>query len=1173
MYFITKPKQPSQSPLITKGGTQKNSPSGGWGAFLLTCLLIGFALPAQAQNNALHFDGADDYVFIPHNAALKPATHVTVEAWVYVNNITSNQYYEIARKEEISRILFSFQEFGTVLSFGLDVGGSYSELDVTITASDYVNRWVHVAAVYNGTQKIIYRNGVVIGTQNVTGAIGTSGTQPLVVGSSSGSSEFFNGRMDEFRFWNVARTQAQIQSGMTTELTGTETGLVVYYKFNEGVANGNNTAITAVNDLATTLGGTNNGTLTNFARSGTTSNWVGGNPNNALNFDHTGSPNRDFVSIPHNSNLDITSTLTLSAWVRPNGASFFDNILLKGNYGYGFAVDNTNSLGYWSDSDYANNCPRFGTIADNVWTHVAVVVVQGVSTTFYINGVQVGQSTTAGHTTINTGGASTVTTIGRQGDFDGNYFGGDMDEVMVWNIALNATQVNTAMNIGFLGNEAGLVAYYKFNHGVANVSNTGITTLTDLAGGDNNDTLTNFMLLAGTVSNWVSGIALAPEINLQGNATAIADGDATPSTADHTDFGATLASTPIVRTFTIQNTGLRTLNISSISNTNTADFTVGTAPTFVAIGGSATFTVTLNSVTLGTKNATITVNNDDPNESAYDFAITGRIISTSPTGVRGNMASFNGTNQSIEVANNSNLNSYATTGEITIEYWAYARDITTVQDIIAKRPLANNGGFVIEINSGSAAHFINTNTGWQFINVPYDLNQWMHIAMVGKASTGELIIYKNGVPTGTSLSGAFASFNATSAVLRMGRDSETTNARFWNGNLDEVRIWNTARTQAQIRESMHLTLSGAESGLVGYWQFNETMGNAIDAVNGNNGALQNGATRPESTVSVARGISTRLTVPTGASTQTFGNATVNFTAMSAPAANDEFVTYQLQDTPLNNVSANNTASNYWLVRQFGTQTFSYNQMNFTLSASNIISTTDVTTPSNLKLFKRNHNSGGTWGTAIGTGTSANNTTKVINYNISPAQTSFSEFIPASVTSPLPITLIGFEGRRVEGLRGEMTEEVRLEWSTASEINNKGFEVEMSSDGLAYEKITFVEGKGNSLTSNIYQLTTIQSNDAYYRLKQVDFDGKFSYSPVVFVEDVETLKIYPNPSNGDFTVQAGKEVSARLLDAQGKQVWAGKAENGKINVSLPAGVYFLHTTVAGKTQITKVVIER
>ncbi|TAH29997.1 MAG: hypothetical protein EAZ06_04610 [Cytophagales bacterium] len=361
---------------------------------LLGAMLFLFLISnkAQAQNNALNFDGSDDFVSIPHNAALKPATNVTVEAWIFATNTSGTR--DIIRKDDSNdRILFSFQSNGTILSFGLGVGGTYSELDVTINASDYLNRWVHIAAVYNGTQKIIYRNGVVIGTETVSGAIGTSGTAPLLLSSENGGFSFFNGSMDEFRFWNVARTQAQIQSGMTTELAGTETGLVVYHNFNEGVANGNNTALTTVNDLATTLGGTNNGTLTNFARSGTTSNWVGGNPNNALNFDHTGTP--DFVSIPHNSNLDITTTLTLSAWVRPNSLNpgGFDNILLKGNYGYGFAVDFSNQLGYWSNSSYGS-CPRFGTIVDNVWTHVAVVVVQGVSTTFYINGVQVGQSTT-----------------------------------------------------------------------------------------------------------------------------------------------------------------------------------------------------------------------------------------------------------------------------------------------------------------------------------------------------------------------------------------------------------------------------------------------------------------------------------------------------------------------------------------------------------------------------------------------------------------------------------------------------------------------------------------------------------------------------------------------------------------------------------------------------------
>jgi hypothetical protein len=548
--------------------------------------------------------------------------------------------------------------------------------------------------------------------------------------------------------------------------------------------------------------------------------------------------------------------------------------------------------------------------------------------------------------------------------------------------------------------------------------------------------------------------------------------------------------------------------------------------------------------------------------------------STSP--VRGNMLSLDGVETTgfdhVTIPHSSSLD--IGTGQLTLSAWV-KRDVAgTFDNILMKGSYGY--GLVIDdqdrLGYWSDPLYTNCfNSGANTIPA----NVWTHVAVVVDAGVNTTL-YINGVNVGVGGAGN-AIINNNADILAFGtQDIGSCDCNNHGGNIDEVQIWNVALTQAQIRERMHLTLSGTETGLVGYWQFNETSGNAIDAVNGNNGTLQNGASRPESTVSVAKGIATRLTVPTGASTQVFGNATVNFTAMSAPATNDEFVTYQLQDTPLNNVSANNTASNYWLVRQFGTQTFSYNQMTFTLPASNMISTTDEGTPSNLKLFKRTTNSAGVWGTEIGTGTSASNTTKQIVYSISPAQTSFSEFIPASVTSPLPITLLGLKGQRVEGLNGEMIEEVRLEWATASEINNKGFEVEMSEDGLTYQKIAFVEGKGNSLTSNIYQLTIIQPNDAYYRLRQVDFDGKFSYSPVVFVEGVAgKVVVYPNPNNGRFSISVGKdnlELPARLLNAQGKEVWRG-AQTEVRTTGLPAGIYFLHTTVAGKTKITKLLIYR
>lgn len=483
--------------------------------FLFTFLLIGFAFHAKAQNNALNFDGSNDYVTIPHNAALNPSATMTIEAWIYADNLTTNTYHEIARKTGSDQYLFSFQDNGTILSFGLGVAGSYSELDVPISAGDYVNRWVHVAAVYDGTQKIIYRNGIVIGTEVVAGSIDTDNTADLFIGSWGGFGEYFDGRIDEFRLWNVARTQAQIQNGMTTELLGTETGLVACYNFNQGVANGTNTGLTTLNDLATTVGGANNGTLTNFALTGTASNWVGGivRPSsvrgNMLSLDGVETTAFDHVSIPDNASLNIgTGQLTLAAWVKRDVAGTFDNIIMKGSYGYGLVIDDSDKLGYWSDPLYTN-CFNSGanTIPANVWTHVAVVVNEGVNTTLYINGVNVGVSG-AGNAIINNN--TGILAFGTQdiGSCDCNNHGGNIDEVQIWNVALTQAQIRERMHLTLSGSETGLVAYYQFNEDTGSVI--------DVING-NNGTLQNGASRVASTVSVAKGTSNRQNVNASGN--------------------------------------------------------------------------------------------------------------------------------------------------------------------------------------------------------------------------------------------------------------------------------------------------------------------------------------------------------------------------------------------------------------------------------------------------------------------------------------------------------------------------------------------------------------------------------------------------------------------------------------------------------------------------------
>ncbi|WP_406684401.1 choice-of-anchor D domain-containing protein [Seonamhaeicola sp. MEBiC1930] len=121
----------------------------------------------------------------------------------------------------------------------------------------------------------------------------------------------------------------------------------------------------------------------------------------------------------------------------------------------------------------------------------------------------------------------------------------------------------------------------------------------------------------------ITGYPPGPEIETQGNSVEIVDGDTTPSSADDTDYGTANIGTQITKTFTINNSGTVDLNISSISLSNTTDFsitgTVYSSP--VAASNSTTFTVTFNSVSVGTKNCDITINNDDSDEGTYLFRI------------------------------------------------------------------------------------------------------------------------------------------------------------------------------------------------------------------------------------------------------------------------------------------------------------------------------------------------------------------------------------------------------------------------------------------------------------------------------------------------------------------------------------------------------------------------
>lgn len=195
---------------------------------------------------------------------------------------------------------------------------------------------------------------------------------------------------------------------------------------------------------------------------------------------------------------------------------------------------------------------------------------------------------------------------------------------------------------------------------------------------------------------------------------------------------------------------------------------------------------------------------------------------------------------------------------------------------------------------------------------------------------------------------------------------------------------------------------------------------------------------------------------------------------------------------------------------------------------------------------------------------------------------------------LPVELTSFTGSLVNGA-------VELNWETATEVNNAGFEVERSTDRENFTKLAFVPGNGTTNSPRYYSYTDSNLPDASsvtYRLKQIDNDGTYEYSKTVTVDiskvtgvkeepvkyKFELAQNYPNPFNPStaikFTVAETADASLKIYDAIGNEVaeiFNGKAEAGRqynINFdasNLTSGVYFYQLTSQNNIQVKKMLL--
>lgn len=189
----------------------------------------------KGAGNSLSFDGSNDYVSF---VDLDPLINFSVEGWILASGSGIRRIFDKDGGGGLDYWLVYLETNGTVNVHLRDNGSSTMILAGTKVVDD--GKWHHISYVRNGTNSSLYIDGALDGTATYSGFT-FQNSVPFVFATPSYSpnnhNQNYEGKIDEVRFWNRAISQTEIQNNMTKKLVGNETGLLGYWRMNEGAGN------------------------------------------------------------------------------------------------------------------------------------------------------------------------------------------------------------------------------------------------------------------------------------------------------------------------------------------------------------------------------------------------------------------------------------------------------------------------------------------------------------------------------------------------------------------------------------------------------------------------------------------------------------------------------------------------------------------------------------------------------------------------------------------------------------------------------------------------------------------------------------------------------------------------------------------------------------------------
>ena len=906
-------------------------------------------------NQALVLDGVDDYVELADpnvDGVLDTGSSaLTIATWVKPdtlsssasNHSTQNVFLALASDADNDILEVGISDDGNLLVY-LDLDGDDNSAIELGNGELTTDDWHSVAIAFDSGNLTAYLDGNKYSHTYSGSEFDDPDSSPLTIGATLHSDIYYDGAIDHLTIWDIALDDTEddstvnIYDALYGSPTEAEENLVGYWNFNQSNVDGTVISDASAND--------NDGTIYNG--------------NQALSFDGSD----DNIQIPGGNGEfgDFsTSDFSIELWFKTtdesgtligaDGSDFWEVYLDNGQAVFDFETGNNNSTAAVSSD----------TVNDGEWHHIAAVRTGSRTGDLYLDGEYVASVSNSNNSSIETTsdvyiGSSTSSS---------NYFEGEIDEVRVWSDERSSDEINDNLDQSLVGDEDNLIAYYNFDDDTAtDLSDNGNDgTVNGATSVDNdNENLTSDASFSDSIAYdpfstgdatygieesqsvdlslenniaYSAGMAIADEygeevsadneilLDADGNANFTLKLTSQPSDTVTVDFGDSSYDFDASNwdepesislqidsdlAFTVSSTNDSNYNFSgTLYVTDTSD----AVKLKVTEGGTELAETILPTVAI-TSTTDAYPDEDTAGEVSVEVSeITTEDAITVPFGVDATTttevasdslenlifldtsAYFDGEDDYIAIANSSDID---LSGEVTMEAYIKIDSFDRAwQTILSK----GDGWQLSRNNETDHLYFGYGDSLGVAGSTDIADGEWHHVAGVYNGS--QLLVYVDGELDASSTT-SVDSYVANDYNLQIGSNEAQTDRNF-HGQIDEVRLWDVSRSQEEIQDGMVQSLAGTESGLLGYWTFDD---DAVTDLSGNgyDGTLTNGLASTDSNFVDSYFHKGTLSI---ADTEDAGEATaiVEISGTDTEEEDDQSATVTLQSGDEYNLDLNN----------------------------------------------------------------------------------------------------------------------------------------------------------------------------------------------------------------------------------------------------------------------------